>query len=118
MSTPHPPVLTAWIVADLTATLGVIATILLFVGAVGLGIAVFMWVRKWRQGLAGEPTIEAQIESYRHMLDEGLIDDQEYDHIVAQLQSPPGPEPPAPPQNAPEGSTGASPPNPPSEPTP
>jgi uncharacterized membrane protein len=95
MST-HPPVLVGWILADLTETLGVIATVLVFIGAVGLGVAAFVWARKWRQQLADEPTIEAQIESYRTMLEAGLIDDDEYDRIVAQLRSP-GPEPPDPP---------------------
>jgi hypothetical protein len=99
MSTPRPLVLAGWIVADLTASIEVVATAALLVGAVGLGVAAFVWVRNWRRGLAEEPTIEEQIESYRHMLDEGLIDDQEYDRIVAQLHEQPleqpGPEPPS-----------------------
>lgn len=103
MSTPHPLILAGWIVADLTVTIEVVATVLLTAGAIGLGVAVFVWARNWRRQQGEEPTIEAQIESYRHMLEQGLIDDDEYDRIVAQLQSPPGTAPPgtAPPASPP-----------------
>ena len=67
-------------------TLEVIVTVLLLAGAIGLGVAVFVWTRNWRRQLNEEPTIETQIESYRTMLDEGVIDDDEYDRIVAQLE--------------------------------
>ena len=98
---------------DMTATFEVIATVLLLAGAVGLGVAVFVWARRWRQELAEEPTNEAQIESYRHMLDQGLIDDDEYDRIVAQLRprlpmqpaAPPQPEQPGSPPEPPAAST-------------
>ncbi len=86
MSTPHPLMLTGWIVADLTATLEVIATVLLLAGVIGLGVTVFVWVRNWQQQLGEESSIEAQIESYRNMLNEGLIDPQEFARIEAQLQ--------------------------------
>ncbi len=125
MSTPHPLILGGWIVADLTATLGVIASVLLLAGVIGLGVAVFVWARKWRQRLGEEPTIEAQIESYRHMLNDGVIDDDEFDRIVAQLQGRPaspstGIAPGLPPRPADRHSTdlrpGPAPPGPPPEP--
>ena len=89
-------------------TLEVIVTVLLLAGAIGLGVAAFIWARNWRRRLDEEPTIEAQIESYRTMLNEGLIDDEEYDRIVAHLKArsdftpPPGePRPAGPPPDGP-----------------
>jgi hypothetical protein len=86
VSTPHPLILAGWIVADVTATVEVIATVLLTAGAIGLGVAVFVWVRGWRRRLDEEPTIEAHIESYRNMLHEGLIDQAEFERIQGRLE--------------------------------
>ena len=69
--------------------LQVIATVLMLAGAVGLGVAVFLWARSWRQKLNEEPTIEAQIDSYRTMLNDGLLEQQEFERIVAQLEGRP-----------------------------
>jgi hypothetical protein len=56
-----------------------------FVGAVGLGVAVFIWARNWRRRLAEEPITEDTIETYQQMLDEGFIDSEEFDRIQARL---------------------------------
>jgi hypothetical protein len=77
------------IVADLAGTLEVIATITLLIGAIGLGVTAFVWARNWRRRTAEETNPEEQIESYRHMLDEGLIEPQEFERIEARLHGAP-----------------------------
>ncbi len=87
MGTPRWLVLTGWIVAELdpAARVELVATALALVGLIGLGIAAFVWARNWWRRLAEDTTAEDPIETYRHMLDEGLIDQREFDRIEAQL---------------------------------
>src|SRR5207237_9380948 len=104
MGMPRPLVLTGWIVADLGATLEVLATIALLAGLIGLGIGIFIWARRWRERTAHDQESENSIETYQHMLDEGLIDPAEFARIEAQFLGQPGvsstdirsaPEPPS-----------------------
>jgi hypothetical protein len=85
------------IVADLVRTLEVIATVTLLIGAIGLGVAGFVWARNWRRRIAEQTNPEEQIESYQHMLDEGLIEPQEFERIEARLREPPDTPPSVPP---------------------
>ena len=87
--------------ADLASTLEVVAAATLMAAVVGLGITAFVWVRNWRRRLAEAATIDEQIASYQDMLDDGLIDPEEFERIQARLRQPPvvpaerpGPEPP------------------------
>jgi hypothetical protein len=94
MGTPAPPVLAGWIIADLESYVDVAVTVALLAGAIGAGVAMFLWVRNWRRQLLEEPTAEEQLESYRTMLGEGTIDPQEFERIRDRLRHPP--EPPLP----------------------
>jgi hypothetical protein len=112
MSTPHPTVLAGLVFADLAGTLEAIATAVLLVAAIGLGVAAFVWVRNWRQRLADDTNTEEQLASFQHMLDDGLIDPQEYERIAAQLET----QKRAQHQPSPEVASGAPPEPPPSPP--
>jgi hypothetical protein len=133
MGMPGPLVLAGWIVADLAATLEVLATIALLAGAIGLGIAVFIWARRWRDRIALDHEAENSIETYRDMLDDGLIDPAEFARIEARLDGQPvlgGPgvsstdmrsgQPQSPSSGSPSTDVrpGSPPPKPPSDPTP
>jgi hypothetical protein len=89
MGKPHSLVPAGWIVADLAQTVEIAIAAALLAVAIGLGIAVFTWARKWRQALADDSDREASIETYREMLDEGLIDPQEFERIQARLDERP-----------------------------
>jgi len=92
-----PPILVALVfaeIADLGQTLEVIGTIAGLLAAIGVGVWAFVWMRNWRRRLADEAISEEPIETYQQMLDDGLIDDQEFDRIAARLQT--GPPPAAP----------------------
>jgi hypothetical protein len=106
MGTPRLPALAGLVFADLAKTLEVIGVVAAFAAAIGAGVAVFVWARNWRRRIAEETTTEEPIETYQVMLDEGLIDPQEFDRIQARLHRPPDvpaePPPPDPPsENAP-----------------
>jgi uncharacterized membrane protein YccC len=88
MGTSRPPVLTGLVVADLASALEVIGAVALLATLIGLGVAVFVWARFWRQR-PDEATTEEQLESYQYMLDEGLIDPQEFERIRARLRQTP-----------------------------
>ena len=76
-----------------------IATPVLLIGAIALGVAMFVWARNWRRRLADGATTEEHIDSYQHMLEQGLIDPQEFERIQARLGQPP--DAPAEPPSAP-----------------
>jgi len=101
MGTPRPPVLAGLVVTDWASTLEVAGTVTLLATVIVLGVAVFIWARNWRQRLAEEATNnEEHIESYQQLLDEGLIDDAEFERIRARLgqaTDPPATPPPQPP---------------------
>jgi hypothetical protein len=107
MGTPRLPALAGLVFADDKATtLEIIGVVAGFAAAIGAGVAVFVWARNWRRQLAEESTTEEPIETYQLMLDEGLIDPQEFDRIQARLHRPPDvpaepPSPDPPSENAP-----------------
>jgi hypothetical protein len=72
--------------ADLVLILETIATVAALVSLIGLGITTFVWVRKWRRRLAEEPDTEESIETYRNMLDEGILEAEEFDRIARRLR--------------------------------
>ena len=108
MGAPPSLLLPGLVVADGAASLEVVAVVTVFVGAIALGVAVLIKARKlWRE-LADEPTTEDPIETYQYMLDEGIIDSQEFDRIVAQRRrAPDAREPEARPPDTPSGLSGA-----------
>jgi len=63
------------------------------IALVGLGTAAIVRVRRWWQQPSQDP-VEEQLETYRTMLDEGLIDPEEFRRIQGRLE---GTDPPAPP---------------------
>jgi hypothetical protein len=93
MGAPHLPILTGLIVADTASTLEVVAVVILFTAALAVLIAAIIWVRNWRLAVREEKqsTTKEPIETYQHMLDEGLIDQQEFDRIQAGLRRSPLP---------------------------
>jgi hypothetical protein len=102
MGTPRLPALAGLIVADLAAVLEVAGVVALFAATIGMGVAVFVWARNWRRRIAEESTTEEPIETYQNMLDEGLLDPQEFERILACLHratdvpaEPVSPDPPA-----------------------
>jgi len=106
MGTPRLPALAGLVFAHLAKPLEVIGVVAAFAAAIGAGVSVFVWARNWRRRLAEETTTEEPIETYQHMLDEGLLDPQEFDRIQARLQRPPDvptepPSPNPPSENAP-----------------
>jgi len=98
MGTPRLPALAGLVFADTARTLEIIGAAAAFAAAVGAGVAVFVWARDWRRRLAEDTTTEEPIETYQLMLDEGLLDPQEFDRIQARLPRPPdvSAEPPLP----------------------
>jgi hypothetical protein len=102
MGTPRLPALAGLIVANPAAMLEVAAVVALFAATIGVGVAVFVWARSWRRRIAEDSTTEEPIETYQHMLDEGLLDPQEFERIQASLHrspdvpgEPASPDPPA-----------------------
>jgi hypothetical protein len=89
MGTPRLPALAGLVVADLAATLEVVGVVTLLVAALGVGVAVFVWARDWRRRIAEDSTTEEPIETYQNMLDQGLLDQQEFERIQARLGQPP-----------------------------
>jgi hypothetical protein len=89
MGTPRLPALAGLVVADLAATLEVAGVVTLFVAALGVGVAVFVWVRDWRRRIGEDSTTEEPIETFQTMLDQGLLDQQEFERIAARLNQPP-----------------------------
>jgi hypothetical protein len=101
-----PPILVGLVFADQPSALEVIGTVVAFAGAIGLGVAVFVWMRNWRRRLAEEAAPEEPIETYQQMLDEGLIEAEEFERIAARLREKPndsaaGDSPAAPPAAGP-----------------
>src|SRR6516165_9991547 len=94
-----PPILVALVfaeIADLGPTLEVIGTVAALLAAIGAGVWAFVWMRNWRRQLAEEAISDEPIETYQQMLDDGLIDDQEFERIAARLQTGPTPAAPLP----------------------
>jgi hypothetical protein len=100
MGTPRLPALAGLVVADLATTLEVVGVVTLFVAALGVGVAVFVWARDWRRRIAEDSTTEEPIETYQTMLDQGLLNQQEFERVVARLHQPPA-IPAAPPVSPP-----------------
>jgi hypothetical protein len=89
MGTPRLPALAGLVVANPAATLEIVGVVTLFVAALGVGAAVFVWARDWRRRIVEDSATEEPIETFQTMLDQGLLDRQEFERIAARLHQPP-----------------------------
>jgi hypothetical protein len=89
MGTPRLPALAGLVVANTAATLEIAGVVTLLVAALGAGVAVFIWACGWRRHNVEDSTTEEPIETFQHMLDQGLLDQQEFERIQARLNQPP-----------------------------
>lgn len=68
---------------------------LLMVGAVGLGVIIIVWAKRWLTAQQATPA-ETTVEDYRVLLEQGLLDPQEFERIRDRLEARPAPPPSAP----------------------
>lgn len=65
------------------------------VGAVALGCWAIYRVKRWREETAQEEPLspQQQIDHYQQMVDDGLLDPNEFTQIKARMENPPPPPP-------------------------
>jgi hypothetical protein len=75
---------------------------LALVAAVLLGVAIIVWVQRWRKRAAELTDPDAELTNYRALFEQGLLSAEEWERIRARLEGKkPQATPPAPPANGP-----------------
>jgi hypothetical protein len=83
---PNPPPASKW---EIWLALGAL------VGAVALGCWAIYRVKRWREETVQEdlPSPQQQLDHYQKMVDDGLLDPNEFARIKAHMEKPPAPPP-------------------------
>jgi hypothetical protein len=71
--------------ADPILILETVGTVVALLALIGLAVATFVWMRNCRRQLTEEPAVQESIEVYRQLLDEGLLERDEFERITTQL---------------------------------
>src|SRR3712207_3382576 len=80
--------LASGLVAQVSPQARLILTSLALVAVIGGGVFAIVWARRWREAAADDaPAEELTIEEYRKLLDEGLLDPEEFERIRARLEA-------------------------------
>jgi hypothetical protein len=63
------------------------------IGVIGLGVWAWLWVKRWRTEVAEEASRSPaqQLEHYQKMMDDGLLDPEEFARVKARLEGAPPP---------------------------
>jgi hypothetical protein len=81
------PTLGMGLVAQVTWDLEMIGLIILLTGLIFLGVWAIVWVKRWRQhNQQTRHSPEEEISSYRQLLEQGVLRQEEFDRVRIRLE--------------------------------